>query len=45
MYEECDAEHLESEPALQWGPFSSRGGLEASVRFSLEEMECTPSNR
>lgn len=41
---ECDVEHLESE-SLLWGPCLSRGGLEAGLRLSLEEMECTPSDR
>lgn len=38
-------EHLDAKPALQRGPCTGRGRLEAGLRLSLAEMECTPSRQ
>lgn len=39
-FEECDVEHLESEPALQWGPCSSWGRVGGRIEtwFSRDGM-------
>lgn len=43
-YEECDLEHLESEAALQWGPYWRVGGR-IETQFSGAGMHTPPTGK